>query len=102
MTDARHAQVDEVLLLQAGQMAALDVVVHEGVSVLGQVEALQPVGHVLLAPGQNGLGGEGLVGGGLDEGEGRGRAAAARAQAEGRRGQPEHVRHCGGGDRGRK
>ena len=83
-------------------MAPLNVVLHEGVPVLAQVQALQPVGHVVLIPHHDGLGGKGLVGGGLDERERGRRAAAARAKAERRCGQAEHIRHGGGRGGGRQ
>ena len=90
-------------------MGPLDLVVQEGVPVLPQVEALQPVGHVVLAPQLHGLGGEGLPRGRhrLHERERRGgaRAAAAAvrgaqavaaAAAHGRGGQAEDVGEGGG------
>lgn len=87
-------------------MGALDLIVQEGVLVLGQVEALQPVCYIVLGPQEDRLGGEGLVGDGLDEGEWGGRAAPPGAQAEALatqrgRGEPEHIRQGRGGGRGR-
>lgn len=37
VTHTSHAQVDQILLLQVGQMAALDIIVHKGIPVLAQV-----------------------------------------------------------------
>lgn len=56
-----HAQVYQVLLLQRGQMSTLDLIVQESVPVLPQVETLQPVRHVVLAPQLHGFGGERLA-----------------------------------------
>lgn len=58
-------------------MGALDLVVHEGVPVLPQVEAFQPVGYIVLCPQKDRFVGERLVGGGLKEGQRRRGAAAA-------------------------
>lgn len=48
--DPRHPEVYQVLLLEVWQVAAVDLIVHEGLFVLTQVQALQPVGHVWLSP----------------------------------------------------
>lgn len=56
----RHAQVYQVLFLQGRQVRALDLIVQESVPVLPQVQALQPVGHVVFAPQLHGFGGEGF------------------------------------------
>lgn len=42
-------------------MGALDLIVQESVPVLPQVEAFQPVRHVVLVPQLHGFGGEGLA-----------------------------------------
>lgn len=48
-------------------MGPLNLIVHKGVLVLSQVEALQPICYIMLGPQDNWLGGERLVGDGLDE-----------------------------------
>ena len=52
---ARDAQLHEVVLGERRQVRALDLVVLEAVAVLAQVDALQPVAHVELAPELQGL-----------------------------------------------
>lgn len=80
-----HTQVYQVLLLQRGQVGALDLIVQESVPVLPQVEALQPVGHIMLAPQLHGFGGEGFARGrhGLHQRERRRRARAPAAATRG-------------------
>lgn len=55
MADAGHAQFGEVLLGEGGEVRALDLVLLEALAVLGQVDAGQPVGHVVLVPQVKGL-----------------------------------------------
>lgn len=57
---ARDAQLHEVVLGERRQVRALDLVVLEAVAVFAQVDALQPVAHVELAPELQGLLLEGL------------------------------------------
>ncbi len=100
----RHAQVYQVLFLQRGQVGAFDLIVQESVPVLPQVEALQPVRHVVLAPQLHGFGGKGLArgchrlhqrerrwGARAPAAAARGAQAVAAAAAHGRGGQAEDV-----------
>lgn len=109
VADPGHAQVYQVLFLQRGQVGALDLIVQESVPVLPQVQALQPVRHVVLAPQLHGFGGEGFARGrhrlqererrrgpGAPAAAARGAQAVAAAAAHGRGGQAEDVREGGG------
>lgn len=60
MANTRHSQINEVIFLQVWQVRSLDLVLHEGVSVFGHVEALQPVSDVMLGPQQDRLAGKRL------------------------------------------
>lgn len=55
MSDARHPQLGEVVLGEGRQVGALDLVLLEAGAVLAQVDALQPVPHVVLVPQVQGL-----------------------------------------------
>lgn len=55
VANACDAQLHEVVLGERRQVCAFDLMVLEAVSVLAQVDALQPVAHIELAPELQGL-----------------------------------------------
>lgn len=63
MADARHTQVQVVVLGEGGQVRAIDLVVQETLSVLTQVQVAKPICDVVLGPVWQRLGGKRLCGG---------------------------------------
>lgn len=90
MPDASHAQLGEVLLGQSGQVRTLDLVLLEPFSMFGQVDAGQPVAHVVFVPQVEGLLVERPQG---EQGRGHARGRGGRGRAAPRAGASHDETH---------